>query len=406
MMRLAVFGCFSAVMVVAEWPMWRGAEGLGMAPDASPPARWSKTENVRWRTPLPEPGNSTPIVWGDRIYITQARTGAGLRSVMAFDRATGKLVWESSVKAPDAGEETHATNPYASSSPATDGERIIAWFGRAGAVAFDRSGKELWRRDLGLQKHTWGYASSPVIEGGRVFLHFGPGSRSFLVALDKRSGKTLWQVDIPAGAGAKFANWNPEDMYGSWSTPLMSGGELLVSHPKKLVAYAPATGKVLWEADGLGDLVYPSPLASGGVVVAASGFQGPAIGVKSGGERLWRIEKSRSQIGTGVITGGHLYTVDTNGVAHCQKLETGETVWSQRLAGTGGDNGVWSSPVLNGGRIWVVNKSGRVFQYEAKPVFELLGSSTVDEATNASVVLSGPDLILRTHEALWAFGTK
>jgi outer membrane protein assembly factor BamB len=283
---------------------------------------------------------------------------------------------------------------------------VVAWFGSAGVVAYDMNGKKLWQRDLGRQRHTWGYAASPMIAGGRVFLNFGPGDRAFLVALDQASGKTLWQVDVPPGKGAKFANWSAEDMYGSWSTPLMVGGELIVSHPKRLVAYDPATGKERWAAEVMGDLVYPSPVFGEGVLVAASGFGGPIAAVKPGGEVLWRQEKWKPQIGSGVITGGHLYVVDNGGIAHCVKLPTGEIVWSKRLLSDGEDNGVWASPVLIDGKVLVTNKSGRTFVFAAKPEFELFATNNVGEATNSSLAAAPGDIILRTHEALWCFTRK
>lgn len=385
--------------------MWRGVNATGIVAEKDLPVSWSQTENVKWRVTLPEPGNSTPVIWGNRIFLTQPKQAEGLRLLMCFDRATGKLLWQSDVKA-EAGEPTHKTNYYASASPATDGKMVVAWFGSVGLIAYDMNGKQLWRRDLGRQRHAWGYAASPLIAGGRVFLNFGPGDRAFLVALDQVTGKSLWQVDVPAGKGVKFGSWSAEDMYGSWSTPVMAGSDLVVSHPRRLVAYDPVTGKEKWSSDVLGDLIYPSPLFGEGVLVAASGFGGPIAAVKPGGGVLWRQEKWKSQIGTGVITGGHMYVVDNGGIAHCVKLATGEMVWSNRLMSDGEDNGVWASPVLIDGKILVTNKSGRTFVFAAKPVFELYGTNNVAEATNSSLAAASGDIVLRTHEALWCFTRK
>jgi len=388
-----------------NWPMWRGADGLGISREKQIPPSWSTTNNVKWRIDLPEPGNSTPIVWGDSVYLTQPRKQQGLRSLMAFDRATGKLRWESSLEWSQE-EPTHSTNPFASASPATDGERIIAWFGSAGIGAWDRNGKQIWKRDLGIQRHTWGYASSPVLYRDKIFLNFGPGDRAFLVALDKRTGKTLWQVDVPPGEGRKTNLWHARDMYGSWSTPLVHNGRLIVSHPHKLAAYDPANGKLLWSDDGLGDLVYPSPIVADGVIVAGGGFGTPSVAVNESGQRLWRLEKSKLMIGTGVVANDYLFVVDIQGIAHCLKLRTGETVWSQRLQSDAEDNGVWSSPLLHDGKIYVMNRSGRTFVYHARPEFELLGVHSIDEFGNSSVVASGGELFLRTHKALWCIGSK
>lgn len=388
-----------------HWPAWRGPTALGVSTDTNLPTRWTRTENVRWRVALPEPGNSTPIVWGDRVFVTQPLKSQNRRTLMCFDRATGRLLWQAGVTW-TAPEPTHPTNPYGSASPATDGRIVVAWFGSAGLAAYDFSGQELWRRDLGIQKHTWGYGASPVLHGDRVFLNFGPGDRAFLIALDKHTGQTLWQVDAPAGEGQKFSNWSPADMYGSWSTPLVQGDQLIVSWPRKVVAFDPAAGKVLWAADGLGDLVYPSPVQAGGAIVAMGGFGGPSVALRPGGELLWRLPKSRSMIGSGVVRNGYLYVVDIGGIAECLELETGKVVWTQRLRGSGENNGVWSSPVLAGDTIYVMNKSGETFLFKAAPEFELLGSNPLGEASNSSVVISDGDLFLRTHAALWCIGHK
>ena len=405
--------------MAADWPAWRGVNGLGVSREQDVPTHWTKRDNVRWRTPLPEPGNSTPIVWGNKVFLTQAIEKESRRTLMCFDRGSGKLLWQNGLVLKDP-DPTHKTNPHASGSPVTDGERVIAWFGQAGIAAYDFSGKELWRRDLGAQQHVWGYGASPVLHGDRVFLNFGPGERSFLIALDKQSGKTLWQVDFPAGKGAKFANWDPKDMYGTWSTPLLvraaGRDELILSEPHRVVAYDPSSGKVLWSCDGLGDLVYASPVVSeeGGsepVVVAMSGFGGPALAVKVGGSgdvtatrRLWLQERTKNTIGTGVITGGNLYFIDNTGIASSLDLATGKAVWTERLRTEAEDNGVWSSPVLNQGRIYVMNKSGATFLFKAGGEFEVLAVNPLGETTNSSVVISGGDIFLRTHEALWRIG--
>jgi outer membrane protein assembly factor BamB len=403
-----LLGLIACAATAANWPEWRGPDGTGIASGPAPVARWSANENVLWRTPLPEPGNSTPVVWGSSLFLTQPKKG-GHRLVLCLDRATGKIKWEAGVQA-EADEPTHSTNPYGSASPAVDGERVVAWFGSAGVVALDHQGKQLWRTGLGRQRHTWGYAASPVIAGDLVLVHFGPGDRSFLAALDKKNGKILWQKDFAPGKGAAFANWSPEDMYGSWSTPFVlrrdGKTEIVLTAPGRVIAFDPSTGKELWSADGLGDLVYPSAVHGDGAILAASGFGGPVMAVKPGGQQLWRQAKGRNLIGSAVLTGGHAYMVDTLGIAHCMKLDSGETVWSQRLQADGEDNGVWSSPVLHDNKVYVMNKSGRVFVFAARPKYESYGVYSVGEPTNSSVVLVDGVIYLRTHAAIWAIGTK
>jgi outer membrane protein assembly factor BamB len=392
------------LLLLANWGAWRGPTGIGVTSEADLPTRWSRTENVRWRMELPEPGNSTPIVWGDRVFLTQPLKAQNRRTLMCFDRKTGKLLWQNGLTWTEP-EPTHATNPYASASPATDGSVVVAWFGSAGLAAYDFRGKQLWHRDLGIQRHTWGYGTSPVLAGNRVFLNFGPGERAFLIALDKRTGKTLWQVDTPKGEGQKFSNWTPQDMYGSWSTPLALKDLLIVSWPHQLTAFDQATGKILWANDGLGDLVYPSPVHANGIIVAMGGFSGPSVAVRDR-KLLWRLPKSRQMIGSGVIHNGYLYVVDNGGIAECLELETGKVVWTQRLRGSGQDNGVWSSPVLAGSKIYVMNKSGETFIFQASPTFELLGSNALNEPSNSSVVPTEGELFLRTHQALWCISAR
>jgi outer membrane protein assembly factor BamB len=398
-------------LLATNWPSWRGPEGLGVSIDQSVPTHWSKTERVSWRIALPEPGNSTPVVWGDRIFVAQAVKEENGRTLMCFSRTTGKLLWQSGVTYSEA-EPTHSTNPYASASPVTDGKLVIVWFGSAGLLAYDMEGHEVWRRDLGKQRHTWGYGASPILHGDRVFLNFGPGDRAFLIALEKETGKTVWQVDVPSGQGNQFANWSAADMYGSWTTPIVirvgDREELVVSWPHRVTAFDPASGKALWTCEGLGDLVYPSPLYSDGIVVAMGGFGGPSLAVKAGGSgdvtsthRLWQFPKSRQMIGSGVVSGGRIYVVDNSGIAECLELETGKVVWTSRLKGSGESGGVWSSPVLNRDKIYVMNKSAEVFIFKAAPQFELLATNALGEESNSSVVISEGGVFLRTHSALW-----
>src|SRR5688572_27180917 len=182
---LIVFSAFS--LPAANWPSWRGPNQDNSSPETKFPTKWSRSENVKWRASLPEAGNSSPIVWGDTVFVTQAVGDGKERTLLAFDRATGKLRWQHGV-AYEGEDPRHKTNPHCSASPVTDGERVIASFGSAGIVAYDFSGKQLWKTGLGPQKHVWGQGSSPVIHGDLVVVYHGPGEFSALHALDRRSG--------------------------------------------------------------------------------------------------------------------------------------------------------------------------------------------------------------------------
>src|SRR5438445_4608980 len=187
-----------------NWPAWRGAEGSGICHERNLPLHWSTNENVRWRVPLPDRGFSTPIVWGKHVFVTQAIAKERRLTLMCFDRSDGRLFWQQGPVWTES-PPPYESNPDCTPSPVTDGRRVIAWFGSAGVYCYDFAGRELWRRDLGRQSHDWGYASSPVLHGDLCFLNFGPGPRSFLIALNKRTGKTVWQQDAPAiGPDAKW----------------------------------------------------------------------------------------------------------------------------------------------------------------------------------------------------------
>ena len=185
---MAPVGLITTEVSAADWPAWRGPMGTGISAEKDLPLDWRTPQAVRWRTPLPEPGNSTPIVSRGRIFLTQSE--GTRRNLLCFDRKDGKLLWKTGVGVA-LEERTHKTNPYASASPVTDGERIIVWFGSAGLAAYDFDGKEIWRTDLGRHDHRFGYGGSPVIQGELCFLNFGPGVREFLVAVDKKTGKEV-----------------------------------------------------------------------------------------------------------------------------------------------------------------------------------------------------------------------
>lgn len=392
----------------ANWPAWRGPTANGVTSERNLPTRWSTNENVRWRVPLPEPGNSTPIVWGNRIFLTQSIAKENRRTLMCFDRRNGKLLWQSGVEVKDQ-ERTHETNPFASASPVTDGERVFVWFGSGGLACYDFDGKEIWRTDLGKHDHIFGYGGSPVLHGDLCFLNFGPGEREFLVAVDKKTGKEVWRHESPIRA--------TNDIHGTWSTPLItkwkwnSRTELISALRGQLAGHDPKTGRVLWQATNYGIQAKTSPIAGEGVVVISGDLKSAEIAVRLGGSGdvstshlLWRKEPPKRRVGTGVIYNGHYFGVQTPGLADCLELKTGKIVWEERLRGSGANNAVWSSPVLSGDKLYIANQAGDVFVLKAGDKFEVLATNSLGERSNASVVPSDGELFLRTHQALWCIG--
>lgn len=401
----------------ANWPAWRGTNGDGVSTEKNLPVKWSTTENVKWRIALPERGNSTPIVWGNKILLTQPVEKQGKRTLMCLDRTDGRLLWKAEVEFGEK-ESTHGTNPYCSASPVTDGERVVVYLGSPGLFCYDLAGKELWKRtDLGKQSHLWGNAASPVLHGEMCYLNFGPGERTYLLALDKKSGKTAWQNDEPGGDfGAKSAD-GKQAWIGSWTTPIFikenGRDSLIMSWPNRVCSLDPKTGKQSWDCKGLNPLVYTSPIHGDGIVVVMGGFGGKALAVRSGGsgevtelQRLWHHPRTKQRIGSGVIHEGHIYIHNDPGIAECFELKTGKLVWEERLKGTSSTGVNWSSVMLAGDNCYTITQGGDCFVFKASPKFELVSANALGEPSNSSIVPSNGELFIRTHRSLWCIGEK
>ncbi len=420
-----LLGCGSLLLAMpaaaSDWPSWRGPTGNQISPETTFPTtwKWSKesNRNIRWRTPLPEPGNSSPIVLGNRVYLTQALEDGKRRALLAFDRATGREVWRQEV-AWSAEDTHHETNPHCSASPVTDGERVIASFASAGIAAYSTDGKPLWKTDLGLQKHGWGQGSSPVILADQVLVFHGPGEFSALYALDKRTGKVQWKTALkeeqPAERFDGFAGKSSGAM-GTFSTPLIVSHagrfEVVLPAANKLRAFAPTDGHELWSSDGMNPLVYTSASYGEDTIVALGGFFGAVIYTRPGGQggvtdhRLFYDKRARKhRIGSPIIHQGHVYLASTDGFGQCLDLKTGAMVWEERLPATGANGETWASMVLAGDKLYVVNRSGDTLVLRAAPKYELIASNPVGELSNSTLALSNGELFLRTHQALYCIG--
>jgi outer membrane protein assembly factor BamB len=415
---VAVVGLIGNAAGGADWPAWRGPTGIGISAESKLPVKWSSTENLRWRVPLPEPGNSTPIVSKGRLFLTQAVGDE--RSLMCFDRKSGDLMWQKGVTTPEK-EPTHETNPYCSNSPVADGERVIASHASDGLYCYDYEGNELWRRtDLGRQIHIWGAGSSPAIYGDLCFVNFGPGETTYLLAVNKKTGETIWRKDEETGYGKPAADaagsGNPT-FIGSWTTPTIMNVEgtdqLLMHWPGRLAAYDPKTGDELWHCKGVNVLAYASPIYADGIVVAMGGFNGMSIAVRAGGSgdvtdsrRLWHHPKTQQRIGSGVIHDGQIYIHNDPGIAECYELKSGKLIWKERLKGAGESGTNWSSIMLSGDSCYTINQSGDCFVFKASPEFELVSVNSLGETSNSSIVPSNGELFIRTHKALWCVAEK
>jgi outer membrane protein assembly factor BamB len=421
---VVTFLVLALLCVGGDWPSWRGPDGQGHTADKSAPIQWSRTTNVRWKTPLPDEGNSTPVVWGDRVFMTQATektdwppkpnsggpASARRRSILCLDRSDGKVLWQRDTIY-EAKESTHPTNPFCSASPVTDGERVLASLGSAGLVCYDFAGKELWRKQLGRLEHIWGNASSPILYRDLAILWCGPGERQFLLAVNKKTGETVWEHQEPGGAYGQDRTW-----VGSWSTPIVvhigDHDELVLGVPEKVKAFDPNTGKELWSCAGLSKLVYTSPVCSGdGVVIAMAGFHGPALAVRAGGtgdvtksHRLWhQAGQNPQRIGSPVIVGEYAYILNDNGIAQCLDLKTGKDLWKQQRVTSGS---AWSSMVAVGDRLYVTDRNGDTYVLAASPRFEQPAKNSLGEPVYASIAISDGDLFIRSYKNLWCIGEK
>lgn len=392
-----------------EWPAWRGPGGDGVSDEVGMPVDWDG--KIQWKAALPGPGNSTPITWVNHVFVTQANAESTQRKLIAFDRATGRKLWEFSKEYKEE-DPTHKTNPHCASSPVTDGQHIISWFGSAGLFCHDFDGKLIWSRDLGKVEHIWGYASSPVIHEDKVILSFGPGTKHVLYAFDKATGKTIWETDLglsqPVNEQKRFK--------GSWSTPILykvgDKTQIVLSLPDELVGFDMETGKRIWWCSGLSALSYTSPIIGEGVIVAMSGYGGAAIGIKSPGPNdtgdltashsLWRTPKNKQRVGSGVIVDGHVYIVDGPGAMKCINLRTGKQLWEERLGGTS-----WSSMIHADGKLWIADDRGTVFVLKPDTTKKVvLAENKLGEMIRGSLAFSDGQIYLRTYKALYCIGKR
>ena len=406
---------FSVQSSNANWPSWRGPNGDGSSPVTDLPVKWSEGENVRWRIGLPDRGNSTPIIWGDKVILTQAIEKEGFRSTMAFDLETGKQLWQSGTVYKEK-ESTHRDNPYCAASPVTDGKTIVSTYGSAGVFAYDMDGKELWQRDLGPQVHTWGNASSPVIHGDTVYVYHGPGKFSAMYALNLANGNTVWKRELPEPVPTErfdgFAGRSP-GIVGSFSTPVIATfngkAQLVISLPQQLKSFDLKTGDELWFSEGLNPLIYTSPVVHGDKVLIYGGYSGEGMLVQPKGSgditktsRLWHEKRAKKgRLGTGVIKNGLYFHINMDGLAECIEVATNKQIWLERLPVKGAKGDSWSSSLLVGDRVYFVNQAGEVHVVKASPEFEVVASSVTGEKTNSTLIASKDALILRTWEGLW-----
>jgi outer membrane protein assembly factor BamB len=384
------------------WPRWRGPSGQGVASGTGYPDTWSGTQNVLWKIRVPGNGNSSPIVWRDRIFLTTAQQGGSRLSLLAFRRADGVQLWEAAVPA-GRNNSAHPKNGYASATPATDGERVYVSFGSRGLFAFDLEGKLLWQRDLGRIDNYHGAAGSPLFYKDRIILYQDQDSGGFIAAFDARTGQQIWKTARQASVG--------------WGTPVAvhvgDHDEIIVNGQSRVLAYDPLTGRELWRCGGSSYEVIPTPVVGYGLVFCASGRVGPTLAIRPGGQGdvtsshlAWSTPRGSPFVPSPILVGEHLYTVnDMASIVTSFEATSGRVVWQGRL-GVAQREGFSASPVAVDGKVFFTNDDGETFVLRAGPTFQLMHVNNIGERTLASPALVDGRWYIRTDQHLFAIGTN
>jgi outer membrane protein assembly factor BamB len=420
--RIAVLaGCLLALVTAAApraaadspavWPQWRGPLATGAAPEGQPPVRWSETDNVRWKVELPGRGHSTPIVWGQKVFVTSAEPagdGGRLRFlVLALDLATGELLWQRDARQDAPTTHSHPDSSWASPSPVTDGEVVCASFGSFGIFCYDLDGQLLWSKDLGdlATRRDFGEGSSPLLAGEALVVNWDHEGDSFIVALDRRTGRELWR--------------HGRDEVTSWSTPLAvevdGRTQVVVSASGRIRGYDLASGEEIWQAAGMTLNVVPSPVAGDGLVFAASGFRGNALlalelagaeGDLTGGPRVrWSHDRDTPYVPSPLLYRGILYFLKHNrGILTAVDAAGGEVLYGpERLEGV---EGAYASPVAAGDRLYVLGRNGATCVLRHGRRLEVLAVNRLDDRFEASPAVAGDTLLLRGHRFLYALAEE
>jgi len=416
----------------AYWPQWRGPSADGVAPYGNPPIEWSENQNIAWKIELPGRGNSTPIVWGDRLFLT---TAVPLRKadeprqvidpqstrrhpavspssyvqqsvVLAISRSDGSIVWQTAVHEGVPHDGTHNDGTYASSSPVTDGERVFAHFGSRGLYALDMDGSILWQTDLGdmVVRNGFGEGSSPALHGDTLIVPWDHQGQSFIVALDKATGREIWRSE--------------RDEITSWTTPLVvehdGRMQVITSATEGVRSYDLETGEKIWRSSGVTLNAIPSPVAANGMVFVTSGFRGnvlqairldAASGDIVGTDAIaWTHDRDTPYVPSPLLYKGILYLLKSNsGILSAYDGASGEQHYLERLPGI---PSVYASPVASADRIYIVGRRGEAIVLAAGPELRVLATNHLDEGFDASPAIVGSEIYLRGERSLYRISER
>ncbi len=383
-----------------DWPRWRGPAGNATSSEKDLPVEWDSTRNVRWKVEIPGDGVSSPIVWGDKIFVTSSLDYGRDRILHCLDRNSGQTLWSQSIHDDDP-ELTSALTGYAAPTAVTNGKQVVAFFGRGGLVCYDLGGNQQWHRRFGEFESELGIATSPIIHGNHVILvcdHDGTRFStfdSFLIAIDLASGKTAWKTDR-------------RGLFRSWSTPIVvptagAQSEIVVNAQDELRGYDPANGTLLWQVTGMTGWVTPSPVFADGLIFATSGRDGPTLAVKPGGRGdvseshvVWRIDRGSPYVCSPLCYQGLLYVHSEQGILSCYEAVSGEVQYRQRLGGT-----FKSSGVAGDGKVYLPNEQGETVVLAAGREYRELARCPLQEESLASPAISGGTIFLRTLNNLY-----
>lgn len=410
-----------------DWARWRGPSETGVARGHAP-LRWSDTENIVWKIPIPGRGFSSPVLWGDTIFVTTAvpavpiekterprgRPGGGFAGgiehkfvVMAIDRRNGKVLWErvATTATPHEGYH-HRYGSFASNSPVTDGKRVYAFFGSRGLYVYNLKGNLQWHKAFPpmRMRNAFGEGVAPVLHDGKLLLNFDQETGSYLLALDKDSGKELWKVD--------------RDEVSSWSPPLVAEvngrKQVIVSASKRVRAYDFKTGKLVWECAGLGTNVIPAPVVHNGTVIVMSGHREPNLltirlgrtGDLTGTDAIvWTNQRGNSYSASPVLVDGKIYFISDNGLLSCFDASTGKPYYHlQRLPRA---YSFKASPVAAGGKLYLATEDGDVVVVKLGETFEVLATNTLaDQMFISTPAIAGGAIYLRGQGTLFGIAAR
>ena len=385
-----------------EWPGWRGPRGDGTSTEKGIPLRWSATENVRWKAPIPGKGHSSPIVWGDRVFVTTCDERTRERLLLCLDGSGGKLLWQRRVlRAPL--ERKNRLNSYASSTPVTDGKHVWVSFlegtkKHVWVVCYDVQGKEVWRRSPGKLHAAHGFCSSPLLHKGMVILNGDQDALAYIVALDKATGEERWRADRPN----RTRSYCPPVIFD-----VAGKKQLVLSGSKCVASYDPDTGKQYWIVDGPTDQFVASLVETRGILMMTGGYPTLHIlGIRPDGSGnvtkshvAWHVRKHASYVPSPIAHGEHFFVVSDGGMASCLEAPTGKYLWTKRLGKHHS-----ASPVSAEGRLYFLADDGQTYVIKASGTFELLATNELGEKCVASPAISRGRIFLRSARRLYCIG--